>query len=90
MHCGVAYESVHSLAKDHMINSVELYSYKQLFLTIIQIWTSDEGNMEFYGSEATILTEVKARSILLPKIHKIHIADIIGQYLFYYMSNVYG
>ncbi len=40
---------------------------------IIQIWTCDEGNMEFYGSEATILTEAKLRSILLPKIHKTHI-----------------
>ncbi len=30
--------------------------------------------MEFYGSEATILTEAKLRSILLPKIHKTHIA----------------
>ncbi len=40
--------------------------------------------MEFYGSEATILTEAKPRSIkpILP--------DIIGQYLFYYMSDVYG
>ncbi len=38
-------------------------------VTIIQIWTCDEGNMEFYGSEATILT------ILLPKIHKTHIAQ---------------
>ncbi len=25
-------------------------------VNIIQIWTCDEGNMEFYGSEATILT----------------------------------
>ncbi len=30
--------------------------------------------MEFYGSEAAILTEAKQRSILLPKIHKTHIA----------------
>ncbi len=29
--------------------------------------------MKFYGSEATVLTEVKLRSILLPKIHKTHI-----------------
>ncbi len=41
-------------------------------MDIIQIWICDEGNMEFYGSEATILT------------------DILGQYLLYYMSNVYG
>ncbi len=31
--------------------------------------------MELYGSEATILTKVKLRSILLPKIHKTHIAQ---------------
>ncbi len=30
--------------------------------------------MDFYGSESTILTEVKPRSLLLPKIHKTHIA----------------
>ncbi len=30
--------------------------------------------MEFYGSEATILTEVMPMSIVLPKIHKTHIA----------------
>ncbi len=42
----------------------------------IQIWTCDEGNnMEFYGSEVTILTEAKPRSILLPKFHKTHIAQ---------------
>ncbi len=41
---------------------------------IIQIWTRDEGNMECYGSEATILTKAKPRSILLLKIHKTHIA----------------
>ncbi len=40
---------------------------------IIQIWTWDEGNVEFCGSEATILTEAKLRSILLPKIHRTHI-----------------
>ncbi len=40
----------------------------------IQIWTCDEGNMEFYGSSATILTKAKPRSILLLKIHKTHIA----------------
>ncbi len=39
----------------------------------IQIWTCDEGNMEFYGSEATLLTKAKPRSILLLKIHKTHI-----------------
>ncbi len=44
-------------------------------LNIIQIWTYDKGNMEFYGSEAIILTEVKLRSILLQKIHKTHIAQ---------------
>ncbi len=53
---------------------------------IIQIWTCDEGNMEFYGSEATICLGQYCyqRSIkpILP--------DIIGQYLLYYMSNVYG
>ncbi len=31
--------------------------------------------MDFYGSEATILTEAKPRSILLSKIHKTHIAQ---------------
>ncbi len=41
---------------------------------IIQIWTCDEGNMEFYGSETTILTSALPRSILLPQIHKTHIA----------------
>ncbi len=41
---------------------------------IIQIWTCDEGNMEFYGSEATTLTKVKPRSSWLPEIHKTHIA----------------
>ncbi len=40
----------------------------------IQIWICDEGNMEFYGSNSTILTEAKSRSILLLKIHKTHIA----------------
>ncbi len=30
--------------------------------------------MKFYGSEATILTEAKLRSILLQKIHKTHMA----------------
>ncbi len=60
---------------------------------IIQIWTCDEGNMEFYGSEATILTDVKSRSILLQKIHKTHIVRHLRSiyiYLLYYMSNVYG
>ncbi len=41
---------------------------------IIQIWTCDEGNMEFYGSETIILTKAKARSILLLKIRKTHLA----------------
>ncbi len=36
--------------------------------------------MGFYGSEATILTEILKP--ILP--------DITGQHLFYYMSNVYG
>ncbi len=30
--------------------------------------------MEFYGFKASILTELKPRSILLLKIHKMHIA----------------
>ncbi len=30
--------------------------------------------MEFYGSEATILTKVKPMLVLLQKIHKTHIA----------------
>ncbi len=38
-------------------------------LHIIQIWTCDEGNMEFYGSEATIFTSALPRSIFLLKIH---------------------
>ncbi len=42
---------------------------------IIQIWTCDEGNIGFYGSEATILTEAKPKLILLPKIYKTHIAQ---------------
>ncbi len=58
-------------------------------MDIIQIWICDEGNMEFYGSEATILTEAKPRSILLLKIHKTQLPDIIGQYLLYYMSNAH-
>ncbi len=37
---------------------------------IIQIWTYHEGNIVFYGSEATVLTEAKLRTILLQKIHK--------------------
>ncbi len=40
----------------------------------IQIWICDEGNMQFYGSEATILIEAMLKSILLLKIHKTHIA----------------
>ncbi len=57
----------------------------------IQIWTCNEGNMEFYGSEATVLTEVKPRSILLPKIHKTHIARHHRSiFALLYMSNVYG
>ncbi len=47
---------------------------KFVLINIIQIWTCDEGNMEFYGSEATILTKAKPRSIFLPKIHKTYIA----------------
>ncbi len=50
-------------------------SLSVIMINIIQIWTCDEGNMEFYGSEATILTKVKLRSILLLKIHKTHIAQ---------------
>ncbi len=54
-----------------------------IYWAVIQMWTCDEGNMEFYGSEATILTKAKPRSILLPKIyfmnnvmiHKTHIAQ---------------
>ncbi len=47
--------------------------------------------MEFYGSEATNLSEASPWSILLLKIHKTHILpDIIDQYLLYDMSNVYG
>ncbi len=67
-----------------------LATWSKCLYNIIQIWTCDEDNMEFYGSEATILTEVKPRSILLPKKKKKNILpDIIGQYLLYYMSNVY-
>ncbi len=32
--------------------------------------------MEFYGSESTILTQAKLWSILLPKSHKTHIAQL--------------
>ncbi len=46
--------------------------------------------MEFYGSEAKILTEVKPRSIFLPKIHKTHIAQHQTSIFVYYMLNVYG
>ncbi len=59
-----------------------------IFIHIIQIWTCDEGNIEFYGSEATILTQVKPMSILLPKIYKPILPDIIVQNLLYYMLNV--
>ncbi len=38
--------------------------------------------MEFYGSEATILTEVK--------IHQTHITQHHRSIFAYYMSNVYG
>ncbi len=37
--------------------------------------------MELYGSEPTILTEVKLRLILLPKFIKPILLDIIGQTL---------
>ncbi len=59
-------------------------------IDIIQIWTYDQGNMEFYGYKTTIYTEVKLRSILLPKIYKTLIALIIVKYLLYYMSDIYG
>ncbi len=39
---------------------------------IIQIWTYDQGNMEFCGSQATLLTKVRPRSIFLLNIHKTH------------------
>ncbi len=52
------------------------------------MWTFDEGDIEFYGSEITMLTEAWPRS-LFPKVHKPILPDIIGQYLLYYMSNVY-
>ncbi len=45
--------------------------------------------MEFYGSEGTILTEAKPRSIFLQKTIKPILPDIIGQYLLYYIINVY-
>ncbi len=38
------------------------------------IWTCDESNMEFYGTEATILTNAMPKSIWWTKIHKTHIA----------------
>ncbi len=38
--------------------------------------------MEFYGSEVTILTKANIHKPILP--------EIIGQYLLYYMSIVYG
>ncbi len=43
------------------------------FHQIYKYGNCDEGNMEFYGSEAK-LTKVKPWSILLQKIHKTHIA----------------
>ncbi len=46
--------------------------------------------MDIYGSEATILTEAKLRSILLRRSIKPILPNILGQYLLYYMSNVYG
>ncbi len=46
--------------------------------------------MEFYGSESTILSEAKPRSISLPKIHKTHIGRHHSSIFAYYMSNVYG
>ncbi len=66
-----------------------LYAFCVTRLNTIHIWTCDEGNMEFYGSEAPILTEVKLRSILLPKIHKTHI-DRHHRSIFASLSNVYG
>ncbi len=46
--------------------------------------------MEFYGSEATILTKAKPRSILLLKIHKTHIVQHHKSiFAIIYMSNVY-
>ncbi len=85
------FESICTITEGHVTrNSPISLEYLHLTYNNIQIWTCDKVNMEFYGSEATILTKEKPRSILLPKIHKTYIADIIGQYLLYYMSNVYG
>ncbi len=58
-------------------------------VNIIQIWTYDESNIEFYGYKATILTEAKLKSILLPKIRGTHIARHHRSiYALLYMSNV--
>ncbi len=60
---------------DTIVKAEEGAGKSYIMRNMIQIWTCDEGNMEFYGSELTILTEAKPRSILLPKIYKIHIAQ---------------
>ncbi len=44
--------------------------------------------MEFYGYLATILTEAKLRSIVLPKTHENQYSQISQVYNFYYMTNV--
>ncbi len=59
---------LHSRARNKKEHEEYVSSY------IIQIWIYHESNVEFYGSEATLLMEVKLKSILLLKIHKTHIA----------------
>ncbi len=73
---GVTMDGEYQIEQDEAVKEVGiLYKYGPIYDegNIIQIWTCDEGNMEYYGSEATILTKAKPRSILLPKIHKTHI-----------------
>ncbi len=68
-------------------------SYGSMHLYDIIWYTNmdqDEGNIKYYGSEATILSKVKPRPILLLKIHKTILPGIIGQYFLYYISNHSG
>ncbi len=57
------------------IKTKQQFTMKMHPVNSIQILTYDEGNMTFYGSEATILTQAMPRLILLPKIHKTYISQ---------------
>ncbi len=48
----------------------ELFCTLRILPNIIQLWIYNNVNIVFYGSEPTILTEAKPRSILLAQTHK--------------------